>query len=148
MPEAQKSPLAQAEIDCLVTLTERLADAIEAECQVLSERRLTGLKPLVEAKLPVVNAYDTQLARMGGAALVAADPLARSLLREPTRRLREIMALHTIQVAAARTVADRLMRSIAESVAQQARPVLGYGPRAALRTATAAPAAMAVSAEA
>lgn len=135
--------LAAADVETLAMLSDRLAGAIEAECAVMADRRLNRLQPLIEAKIQVVKAYESHLAQMGGPALVAADPTARDRLKAPTRRLREAMALHTVQIAAARTVADRLVRSVADTVAAKARPVLGYGPGAALRTASAAPAAMA-----
>lgn len=137
------SPLAPQDIETLALLSDRLADAIDAECAEMAARRLHRLQPLIEAKIQVVKAYERQLAQMGGPAVIAADTGARARLKAPTRRLREALALHTVQIAAARTVSDRLMRSIAETVASKARPVLGYGPGAALRTASAAPAAMA-----
>lgn len=137
-----------AAIEALASLTDRLAEAIEAECATLAERRFNRLRQQIETKVGVVAAYDRQLALMGGPAFVATDPVARERLRAPTRRLKDAMALHTVRVAAARTVTDRLIRSIAESVAEKARPVLGYGPKAVLRTASAAPAAMAIHAQA
>lgn len=140
--------LSPAALETMASLTIRLAAAIEEECETIGARQFSRLKSQIERKLQIVGAYDRQLALMGGAAIVAADEGARSLLREPTRRLRDAMALHTVRVAAARTVTDRLVRSVAEAVAEKARPVLGYGPRAALRTAYAAPAAMAIHAEA
>ncbi|PWR19788.1 hypothetical protein [Zavarzinia compransoris] len=139
-------PLPARDIEAMADLSDRLADAIEAECAVLADRQLTRLQPLIEAKIQVVKAYELHLAQIGGPARVAGDAEARARLKGPTRRLREALALHTVQIAAARTVADRLVRSIADTVAAQARPVIGYGPRAALRTASAAPAAMAIHA--
>lgn len=136
-------PLPDRDIETMAHLSERLSDVIEAECIVMSERQLDRLQPLIEVKIQVVKAYELHLAQMGGPERVAGDATARERLKIPTRRLREALALHTVQIAAARTVADRLVRSIAETVATQARPVIGYGPRAGLRTATAAPAAMA-----
>lgn len=144
---AEAKPVPAREVAILATLTDRLAQAVEEECGAMSQRRFDRLQPLVEAKLQVVTAYEAQLARMGGPAVVAGDDEASATLRAPTARLRDVLALHTVQVAAARTVADRLMRSVADSVASQARPVLGYGPGAAVRTASAAPAAMAFHAQ-
>lgn len=141
------APLSAREVAILANLTDRLTQAVENECGAMADRRFEKLQPLVEAKLQVVTAYDAQLHRLGGPEAVARDIGASAALREPTARLREILALHTVQIAAARTVADRLMRSIADTVATQARPVLGYGPRAAVRTASAAPAAMAFHAQ-
>ncbi len=144
---ANDKTLPAREIAILASLTERLAQAVENECGAMAERRFEKLQPLVEAKLQVVTAYEAQLARLGGPQAVAGDDDASAALRAPTAHLREMLALHTVQVAAARTVADRLMRSVADSVATQARPVLGYGPGAAVRTASAAPAAMAIHAQ-
>ncbi|MCW0181438.1 hypothetical protein [Zavarzinia sp.] len=140
--------LSAAAIETMASLTERLARAIEDECETIAARQFSRLKGQIERKLQVVGAYERQIALMGGGAVVAADPMARARLRDPTQRLREAMSLHTVRVAAARTVTDRLVRSVAEAVAEKARPVLGYGPGAALRTAHAAPAAMAIRAEA
>lgn len=140
--------LSPAAVETMASLTERLAEAIEEECAIIASRQFSRLKGQIERKLQVIGAYDRQLALMGGGAVVAADPSARDRLKAPTQRLRDAMGLHTVRVAAARTVTDRLVRSVAEAVADKARPVLGYGPGASLRTAYAAPAAMAIRAEA
>ncbi len=128
----------------LALLTGRLTEALNAECCALIARRFDQLHDLVAAKLQLAKAYEDLSARLGPPETLS--PASRDRLRSPTRDLRAALDRHAVVVAAARTVAERLIKSVTGALGDQARPVLSYGPRAGLRNASAAPAAFAVNA--
>lgn len=128
----------------LAVLTRRLTEAVTAECCALIARRFDQLQDLITAKLQLARAYEELSARLGPPEALS-EP-SREILRAPTWDLRAALDRHAVVVAASRTVAERLIKSVTGALGDQARPVLSYGPKAGLRNASAAPAAFAVNA--
>ena len=116
--------------DQLILLSDRLMDLIERETRLTAESRWDEARPIVEEKGKLAATYQLEMRRIGQDRTLIADaptPL-REALKARTAALRAALDDQQRTLDRARTLAEGLIRSIAEEVrAQKAQPV-GYGP--------------------
>jgi len=117
----------------------RLSDLITAEVASLRAMRPRDIAPLQEEKAHLAARYDESLRRLrhDPESVKAVDPGRRDQLRRAIERLRGLVGENLRAIDAARTVNEKVLRTIAEAVARQRRPAQGYtaaGTDAAVRS--------------
>lgn len=116
--------------DQLILLSDRLMDLIARETSLTAEGRWDEARPIVEEKGKLAAAYQLEMRRIGQDRSLIADAPAplRDALKARTAALRAALDDQQRILDRARSLAEGLIRSIAEEVrAQTAQPV-GYGP--------------------
>jgi flagellar biosynthesis/type III secretory pathway chaperone len=120
-------PLEQAAI--LLTLMKRLGQVMDHERALLHSMRLDDLQDLQEEKAALTDAYEIELKRIRTApeTMASLEPNVREQLESGMRRFQEAATTNMEALAAAQTVVDKVIRTIADSVAVRQRSN-GYGP--------------------
>ncbi|MEZ5931390.1 MAG: hypothetical protein R3F54_05485 [Alphaproteobacteria bacterium] len=120
-------PLEKAAI--LMTLMKRLGQIMDHERALLASMRLDDLKELQEEKAALAEAYEVEMARLRKAPETFAklDDNSRRQIEGAMRRFQEAAQSNMRALAAAQTVVDKLVRSIADGLARHRRGPC-YGP--------------------
>jgi hypothetical protein len=111
-------PLEQVTI--LMTLMKRLGQVMEHERAVLCSLRVDVLPDIQEEKVALAEAYEIELSRLrcSPEIMVGLDPRVRSQLHEAMRAFQECSALNLHALRAAKGSVEKLLQSIAGSLAQ------------------------------
>jgi hypothetical protein len=123
-------PLEQ--ITVLMTLMKRLGQVMEHERAILRSLRVDVLPDIQEEKLALAEAYEIELARLrcSPEAVAGLDPRVRAQLHDAMRSFQECAALNLNALRAAKASVDKVLQSIAGSLAQSL-PVPADGSRPA-----------------
>jgi hypothetical protein len=121
----------------IIAITDRLGQIVAEENDLLASRRTADMEIHRDEKARLSEAYEREMEDLkahpswleGG----ARDDVVR--LKAATRNFREILAQHKRAMLAAKTVTERMLRSIGDEVAKRQRPPSGYSKNATLTAA-------------
>lgn len=111
-------PLEQVTV--LMTLMKRLGQVMEHERAILHSLRIDVLPDIQEEKVALAEAYEIELARLrcSPETLAELDPRVRSQLYEAMRAFQECAAVNLHALRAAKASVEKVLQSIAGSLAQ------------------------------
>lgn len=120
----------QHRLEDLVTLTERLTLAMEAQTRQFQSRTALPSAAEHDELMHLANLYRAEIGRVRGDknALTGTDPKITKKLRDATRKFEASLATHLASLAAMKTVTEGLVRAIGEEVAAQRAGPKAYGP--------------------
>lgn len=120
-------PLEQAAI--LMTLMKRLGQVMDHERALLRSMRLDDLKELQEEKTALAEAYEIELKRLrkNPENLATLDQSVREQIETGMRRFQEAATANFDALNAAHTVVEKVIRNIADTLAQSQKS-RSYGP--------------------
>ncbi|MCA6287478.1 flagellar basal body protein [Phenylobacterium sp.] len=128
----QSTDAAGERISQMVALTERLTELIAAEALAFESHRPQDAASLVEETSRLANIYRYESARIrSNPDLIASAPAEeRTRLVRATEAFDAVLARQGRALEAARTVTEGLVQAIANEIAAQRSPGVGYGPDA------------------
>ncbi|MCA6343601.1 flagellar basal body protein [Phenylobacterium sp.] len=128
----QSTDAAGERISQMVALTERLTELIAAEALAFESHRPQDAASLVEETSRLANIYRYESARIrSNPDLIASAPTEeRTRLVRATEAFDAVLARQGRALEAARTVTEGLVQAIANEIAAQRSPGVGYGPDA------------------
>jgi Na+/phosphate symporter len=122
----------------LARTTERLGEIISGENSRLNDRRPQDLVRSQDEKDRLTTAYERHMGELqrNPMMLKRADPHEVDRLRNATRRFQEALDEHRRLVQTAKSITDRMIKSITDEIANRERPVTGYDATAMMKAAT------------
>lgn len=116
------------DVTALLAITRRLADLLTAETTALRAMRPQDIAPMQDEKAELTGQYERRLRQLQApeASFGAIDAGLFSELKERTAALTSIIVDNKRALTAARTVNERLLRTIAEEIARQRNPAQTY----------------------
>jgi hypothetical protein len=128
-------------IQSLAATTERLGDLVGDENIVLQERQPHKLSTNFDEKDRLVTVYEQEMAelRANPVHLERGNSQEVGRLRTATRRFQDVLEEHRRLVQTAKSVTDRMIRTITDEVSSRERPVTGYDASATMRSHFAGP---------
>lgn len=123
----------------LARTTERLGEIIAGENGHLNSRRARDLMTSQEEKERLTAAYERHMGELQRNPMVLkrADPEEVSRLRKATNAFQEALEEHRRLVQTAKSITDRMIKSITDEIASRDRPVTGYDNTAQMRASVA-----------
>jgi len=123
-------------ISQLVQTTERLGSIVAGENEALNNRRPQALVNTQEEKDRLTAAYERDMSALqrNPAALKRADPAEVTRLRATVKKFQEVLDEHRRLVQTAKSITDRMIKSITDEVASRERPFSGYDAQATMRS--------------
>jgi hypothetical protein len=123
-------------IKSLAVTTERLGDLVGDENSVLKERKPHKLSENFDEKDRLVTVYEREMAELRAHPNYLAHSNTEEVgrLRAATRRFQDVLEEHRRLVQTAKSVTDRMIRTITDEVASRQRPVTGYDASATMRS--------------
>jgi hypothetical protein len=111
-------PLEQVTV--LMTLMKRLGQVMEHERAILRSLRLDVLPDIQDEKVALAEAYEIELARLrcSPEILAGLEPRVRGQLHETMRAFQECAALNLHALRGAKASVEKVLQSLAESLAQ------------------------------
>ena len=125
---APHDPASEARVAALIGVAARLIDVIEREIETLRRMRPADIQPLQADKAALAAAYEAQVRELAAhpEALAAVAPALRREFAAVARRFNRALAENEHALHAARIANDRLIRAIAEAVAESQARFRGY----------------------
>jgi hypothetical protein len=122
-------------VEQLILLTERLSERLSVELAAFEARRPQDVAARVLETGRLAELYRRESARVRAdpSLITGASLERRKRLAELTRTFEALVDRHVAAVAAAKTITEGLVRTIADVVAERRKPAAGYGPRAAVK---------------
>jgi len=120
-PDAQK-------IETLITMAQRLTEAIEADIVALKAGRPQEMRTLDPEIQRLSATYGREAASFDPARARTAPPEMRKRLTSTTARFRDALKLHARLVTRVRNASEGLIKAIAEEVERQRAPRITYAP--------------------
>ena len=117
-------------IDDFIDVSNRLTELMTAEITSLRAMRPKDIAPLRAEKAALTERYNQYLQAFRSddpAAPRAANSDERAHVREAVTRLTEVARTNSLALQAARTVNERLVKHVAQTVTQQTNSSAGYG---------------------
>lgn len=110
-------------LDDLMTVSDRLADLMSRENQILRSMRPGDIKDLQKDKAELAQRYEQHMlaVRNDPAILAAAGPALRAKLREQSLRFDAVLAENERRLRSLRSLSERLMKTIVDTVTEQRR---------------------------
>ena len=118
-------------IERLMTLAERLIEAIEADIAALRAGKPQELRTTDPEVQRLSAMYGREAAGFSADAAKRAPAPLRAKFAEVTKRFRELLQLHERLVNRVRNASEGMIRAIADEVSKRAAPTRTYNPRAA-----------------
>jgi len=120
----------------VIGVTEQLSRMVAEESELLRARRTQeiGARHQEKARLAELYRVELEALRAEPSWLEAAAPGEVDRLKAATRRFHDVLERNRRLVIAAKTVTERMFKTIGEEVAKRQRPVNGYDHGAVLRT--------------
>jgi hypothetical protein len=121
-------------IDATISVALSLAKLIEAENDLLIDRRPSELAAFEDEKAELTVAYQQELTSLRDqpGILANAAPETKAALKEAGMRLVNAMDVNRRKIVAARTVAERMIKAVTDELAKRSNPVQGYTAAAVL----------------
>lgn len=122
-------------IKILTQTTERLGELLSRENKVLHQHKTFALTDSQSEKDQLTSAYEKELShlRRDPSLLKRSDPELVDRLKSATHRFQEVLEEHRRLVQTAKSVTDRMVRTITEEVSKRDRPVDAYDASATVR---------------
>lgn len=135
----QAAENAEARVDSLIQLTERLTDLISAECRAFEAHKPHEAARTLDETSKLANLYRLESQRVrADRSLVESAPLAKRVrLVRATEAFDSVLARHGRALYAAKVVTEGLVKAVADEVASRRVTGAGYGADAAAVTAPA-----------
>lgn len=126
---------ADARIANIISITQRLSALAAAEIEMLATGDTAEIAAHQKEKAGLAQVYQVELKalRANHSWLRSSGPADVDRLKAATRRFQEILEQHRCAMAAAKTVTERLLKTIGEEVAKRQWPVKGYDKTATVR---------------
>lgn len=124
------SPAAER-IERLVTLAERLIEAIEADIAALKAGTPQAMRTLDPEIQKLSALYGREAQGLSAEVAKAAPAPLRSRFAETTKKFRELLQLHARLVTRVRNASEGMIKAVAAEVDRRAAPMRTYNPRAA-----------------
>jgi len=123
-------------ISSLVRTTERLGSIVAGENAALNSRKPQTLINTQEEKDRLTADYERDMSALqrNPAALKRASPDEVNRLRAAVKKFQEVLEEHRRLVQTAKSITDRMIKSITEEVANRDRPFSGYDAQATMRS--------------
>lgn len=123
---------AKETVSRLVELSEQLENIVLKENAVLENRRPRELAQFRQEKETIGQVYQSamQALREDPSVLAGADPNDVAILKSVTLKLHRLLNENFRRVAAAKTVTERLFKTIGDEIADRRQPVRGYTAKA------------------
>ena len=135
----QTAAEAEARVDGLIQLTERLTDLISAECRAFEAHKPHEAAKSLEETSRLANIYRLESQKVrADRTLVEAAPLAnRVRLVRATEAFDAVLSRHGRALNAAKVVTEGIVKAVADEIASKRVTGAGYGPDAATVQASA-----------
>lgn len=123
-------------VEKLVGITTRLGELIGHENGILVHRRPHELVTSQQEKERLVVDYEREMKELSLNPQTIGSTSAETLgrLKDATRRFQEVMEEHRRLVQSAKSVSDRMIKTITEEVSNRQSPVTGYTAKAEMRS--------------
>jgi hypothetical protein len=130
---------AEARVDALIILTERLTDLIGTECRAFEARRPFDAAATLDETSRLANTYRHESGRIRlDRSLIEGAPLAKRVhLIRATEAFDAVLARHGRALQAAKVVTEGIVKAVADEIASKRVTGAGYGPGAAASKAPA-----------
>ncbi|MBX7248222.1 MAG: flagellar basal body protein [Caulobacteraceae bacterium] len=115
-------------VEQLITLTQTLNGRLSVEAAAFEQRRVLDVASELDETAKLANLYRHECARvkMNPDLIRAAPRDARLRLADATRAFEAVMERHAVGLQAARTLTEGLVKAVAQEVAAQRAPGVGY----------------------
>ncbi len=137
----------EEKISAIIAMTDRLGEIVTEENRLLAARRSSEIGAHREEKARLSEAYEREMADLKAnqswLAASTAEDIAR--LKASNRSFHAILAKHRRVVLAAKTVTERMLRTIGEEIAKRQRPLKSYSQNATMTPAFGGPSGPAIS---
>ena len=124
---AEKSP-EDLRIERLITMAERLIEALEGDIAALKSGNPRGLRTIDPEIQKLSALYSREATALGTASAKTAQPDLRRRLFEATGKFREVLAMQTRLLTRVRGASEGMVRAVAEEIERQRAPMRSYGP--------------------
>ena len=123
---------ADANVQRLLQVTLRLTELVESENECLDERRPQELTESQTEKERLAELYQAELemVRENPRILAAADPEQVARLKAAVGRFNATLDEHRRRLLAAKTVSERILKTVSDEVSRKDRPIPGYDKNA------------------
>jgi hypothetical protein len=124
----QTAAEAEARVDALIQLTERLTDLISAECRAFEAHRPHEAAKTLDETSRLANIYRLESQRVrADKSLVAAAPMAKRVrLVRATEAFDSVLARHGRALYAAKVVTEGIVKAVADEIASKRVTGAGY----------------------
>jgi hypothetical protein len=119
-----------ARIERLITMAERLAEALEADMAALRAGNPRNLRTIEPEILKLSALYCREAGGVNADVAKSAPAELRKRLFAATAKFRDTLASQTRLLARIRGAGEGMIRAVAEEVERQRAPVRTYGPAA------------------
>jgi hypothetical protein len=118
----------------LLAMTQRLVGLVDEEIAAVKARKLDASSSNWDEKEKLVHAWRLEVARIKAdpKQMTGLSPARKDALKASARDLEDRLQAHERALAAARTVTEGLVRSIAAEIAQSRAGPAGYGAKGAV----------------
>lgn len=108
-------------LDDLIVITERLADVMARENEILHGMRPSAIRDLQKEKAELAQSYERRmrLLREDPTILANANQILREKLVEMTERFEAVLSENERRLRSVRTVTERVMKLIVDTAAHQ-----------------------------
>ncbi|MBS0472937.1 MAG: hypothetical protein JSR60_17840 [Proteobacteria bacterium] len=118
-------------IERLVTMAERLIEAIEGDIAALKAGTPGAMRTLDPEIQKLSALYGREAQGLTPDAAKSAPAPLRNRFVEVTQKFRDVLALHARMLTRMRNASEGMIKAIADEVNRQAAPTRTYNPRAA-----------------
>jgi uncharacterized membrane protein YccC len=118
-------------IERLVTMAERLIEAVEADIAALKAGKPQNMRTTDPEIQRLSAMYGREAQGLSADAAKTAPAPLRARFAETTKRFREALQLHARMVARVRNASEGLIKAVADEIDRRAAPTRTYNPRAA-----------------
>ena len=124
---------AEARVDALIQLTERLTDLISSECRAFEAHKPHEAVATIDETSRLANVYRSESHKVrADRTLVEAAPMAKRVrLVRATEAFDAVLARHGRALQAAKVVTEGLVKAVADEIASKRVTGSGYGSNAA-----------------
>lgn len=115
----------------LITMTERLTDALRADIAALERGRPREMRSIEPGMMQLAALFGRESAAFNIAMTKSIPAATRAQLIESTKRFKETLAAQTRLVSRIKTISEGMIHAIAEDVARKKSAAKPYAPNTA-----------------
>lgn len=121
-------------VERMLSVTCELTDVVERETAFIEAREAHRIAELQAQKTSLANHYamDVQAITLNHGLIDRAPSEQVARLKSAMRKLEDALRTNALALSAARSVSERILKSVAEAMNERKAPVLGYGRDAAV----------------
>jgi hypothetical protein len=118
-------------IERLITMAERLIQALETDIAALKAGNPRGLRTIEPEMLKLTALYSREAKAVSSASATNAPAGLRKRLFETTGRFRDLLNAQQRLIARMRGASEGMIRAVADEIERQRAPIRTYGPKPA-----------------